>query len=337
MLRGGYKLPLILAGIAVALLIGAVLRQGLKSRDVPPPPAQPEDALTLYQVAKEYYARGDERTAMTVLNRARKATSSTRALEEIDQLEREINLSPRLAHVRDLLDQGRIELARAGLNALRAELPGNDRVATLTRLFEARVGGAAGAGAQPAPAGGPGPAAVGGTATATPADRAASIEAGRQVLRQAAASAARRGRRGGGPAESAGAAVLRVESEEPGVVSVDGRVYGVTPIVTTVTPGRHAVTFAPQHDASARITRRVLVAAGYETAFRFTRAMTGASEGDGRSPARGTGSAEPGGAGAATQAPGSGTQPQPGGAAPPRPRPRPSNDGLPSDNLNPWE
>ncbi|MBK6848436.1 MAG: hypothetical protein IPG96_13225 [Proteobacteria bacterium] len=322
----------------MALLIGAVVRQGLKGRDVPPPPAPAEDALTLYQVAKEYYARGDERTAMTVLGRARKATSSARALEEIDQLEREINLSPRLAHVRDLLDEGRIALARAGLDALRAELPGNARVATLTRLFEARLAG--GATAAPVTTGRP-PATDGtpAAAAATPDDRAATIAAGRQILRQASAAAARRGRRGGGPAvDNAGAAVLRVESEEPGVVSVDARVYGVTPALITVSPGRHVVTFAPQHDASARITRRVLVAAGYETAFRFTRAMTG--EGDGRA-ARGTGSPEPAaqppGAGAPQPASGTPQPPPAGGGSPTRPRGRPSSDGLPSDNLNPWE
>lgn len=337
MARGAYRLPLILAGIGVALLIAAVVRQGLKGGAVPPPPAPAEDALTLYQVAKEYYARGDERTAMTVLARARKATSSARALEEIEQLEREINLSPRLAHARDLLEQGRIELARAALDALRAELPGNTRVATLARLFEARTGAAAGATTKGTAAGGTAP---GTEAATTPSDdeRAASIAAGRQALRQAAAAAARRSRRSSSSPDSAGAAVLRVESEEPGVVSVDGRVQGVTPVVMTVSAGRHVVTFAPQHDASARITRRVAVTAGYETAFRFTRAMTGLTDGEARG-ARGAGSADTAEApGGASQQPASGGSAQPtGGASPTRPRARPSSDGLPSDNLNPWE
>ncbi|MBK8480772.1 MAG: hypothetical protein IPL40_06315 [Proteobacteria bacterium] len=338
---------MILAAVGVALLIAAVVRQGLKGGTVPPPPAPAEDALTLYQVAKEYYARGDERTAMTVLGRARKATSSARALEEIEQLEREINLSPRLAHARDLLDQGRIELARAALDALRAELPGNARVATLGRLFDARAGTNAGATPNAGAVSGSSSGSGSGSDNASGngsgngsgnEERAASIAAGRQILRQAAAAAVRRSRRSSSSADSAGAAVLRVESEEPGVVSVDGRVQGVTPVVMTVPAGRHVVTFAPQHDASARITRRVAVTAGYETAFRFTRAMTGLADGEPRG-GRGAGSADTAEApGGASQQPASGGSAQPtGGASPTRPRARPSSDGLPSDNLNPWE
>jgi outer membrane biosynthesis protein TonB len=121
--------------VAAVLLLagGVIIALTLSKKDN----GKPEDPLVLFQVAKEFHEMGEDEEALKVINRARRQTKHVRSLKELDQLEQQIVLGPKLRRAERLIKEKIFDEARAQLNVILREYPDNEQANLLMKLIPA--------------------------------------------------------------------------------------------------------------------------------------------------------------------------------------------------------
>lgn len=253
------------AGTVVAV---AVLVLGMRTR-----PESKEDALTLYQVARELQQAGESTSALQMIERARAVAETPRALRQIEELAREIRAAPLLARARESIDKRDYEGARVQLESVFKEDPENEEAQLLMRIVQTSGrGDVSGAAATAAPRSRAEAPAVVRERTSAEVDRP--LAADRQPIatngRSASAGhgAAGNGRRAASSGGRRRAAALYVDSSEPATLYVDGARRGRTPGSLVLPPGTHLIELVSTRDPKLRANRRVVLAAGRSLTLR---------------------------------------------------------------------
>jgi len=287
---------LVAAGAGAALVIAlAWLFFGLK-----PAQEHKEDALTLYQVAKELYGSGEYDAALQMLARARRVASGPRATRQIDELERQVRTAPRLERAQRLINEKSYAAAKVEIRAVLVEDPGNEKALLLSRLIAGKEGAVA-VQTRRAPAPAPGPA----TDVVKPVEQPQPSRPKRSRRR-----VARRRR-----------ATLHVDSSVEGYVFIDGSKRGRSPLAVPLGPGAHTVELVSLIDPNLRVRKRVYMPAGRSARLRLELA----------SPARTLEPKAPQGSPSADPKPAQPADTTQGGT-----RVAPEPGMPPTDNIDPW-
>jgi hypothetical protein len=128
------KLPLLMVAAVLLLAGGVIIALTLSQKD---DEGKPEDPLVLFQVAKEFHAMGEDEEALKVIRRARRQTKHVRSLKELDQLEQQIVLAPKLRRAERLIKDETFGEAREQLNVILREYPDNEQANLLMKLIPA--------------------------------------------------------------------------------------------------------------------------------------------------------------------------------------------------------
>lgn len=237
---------LVAAGAGAALVIAlALLFFGLK-----PAQEHKEDALTLYQVAKELYGSGEYDAALQMLARARRVASGPRATRQIDELERQVRAAPRLERAQRLINDKSYAAANVEIRAVLAEDPENEKALLLSRLIAGKQATVAVKVRRPPPTA-PGP--------ATDVVKPAAVQPPPPSRPKRPRRRAARRRR----------ANLHVDSSVEGYVFIDGSKRGRSPLTVSLSPGAHTVELVSLIDPNLRVRKRVYMPAGRSARLRL--------------------------------------------------------------------
>ncbi|MBK8482615.1 MAG: hypothetical protein IPL40_15875 [Proteobacteria bacterium] len=244
------------------------------------------DAMELYVRAKAHSDNGELTQALALVERGRRGASDPRVVALLTQLEREINVAPRLKIAEQLIASGQLAAARLVLQQALKKAPESDRARALLESTRAAVGD----GPRSAPTGDAAPAGQGqgsaeeGQAPATAAPTATAPIATTRSLPAVArprrppptrgrATMQERSQSRSAPTPVAaemeapsgpppGTTVVRVRASEASTLSVDGQASGTTtPATLYLAPGMHRVEARGAADPTLRVERRIMVLA----------------------------------------------------------------------------
>jgi tetratricopeptide (TPR) repeat protein len=238
--RRSPKVALLIAGLAGTATVLVIALLALALRDNAD---EAEDPLTLYQIAVELHEAGELDSALAILKRARVAAETPRAIRQIEQLQRRIEVAPLVEQAQKLADEQDYARARRALHNVLQRDPKNDKALVMLRLLPAvERDGTRAASAQEAaePA-----------ETGAPAETGDTAEMGDPAVEPASE-----------PSATTAEGTLYVRSRVEGTLYVDGRRRGRVPGVIKLAPGSHLVAVAWPGELAQRKRRRVALEPG---------------------------------------------------------------------------